>query len=110
MVRPSITTLLTADDQNPKPPVVSDRPSRTPRRGRGTCAIERRRGDGLRRSRRRRRASGGVAPRTGGRSRRARRKLEREDKGALPAAARSDERRGGKECVRTSRSGWWAYH
>src|SRR3546814_8976790 len=81
MVRPSITTLLTADDQNPKPPVVSDRPSRPPRRGRGTCAIDRRRGDGLRRSRRRRRASGGVAARTGGRSRRARRKLEREDKG-----------------------------
>src|SRR3546814_18064778 len=35
---------------------------------------------------------------------------EIETVGQLVAAVRSEERRVGKECVSTCRSGWWPYH
>src|SRR3546814_5888478 len=79
MVRRSITTLLTADDQDPTSTLLSDRPSCAPRRAGCACVADRRQGRQFRRSRRRGRAACVVAARTGGRAGRAGGELARSE-------------------------------
>src|SRR3546814_5700361 len=67
MVPPSITPVLTADDQSRKPLFATDRSSRPLRRAGRGCAADRRQGHDLRRTRCGDRTARVMAARTGGR-------------------------------------------